>query len=48
MKKEYFAPQMEIVKIQAKQLLTASPRGFGDPVDNASGAEAPGYEDDGF
>lgn len=43
MKKEYFAPKMEIVKIQTKQLLTASPMGYGDPVDNASEAEAPEY-----
>ena len=39
MKKEYFAPKMEIVKIQTKQLLTASPLGYGDPIDDASGAE---------
>ncbi len=39
MKKEYFAPKMVIVKIKTKQLLTASPMGYGDPIDDASGAE---------
>ena len=32
---------MEIVKIQTGQMLAASPLGYGDPVDTATGAEAP-------
>ncbi len=43
MKKTYFAPEMEIIKIQTQQMLAASPLGFGNPVDNAGDAEAPEY-----
>ena len=43
MKKEYIAPNMEIVEIKVNQMLTSSPLGWGAPVDNAGGAEAPGF-----
>ncbi len=43
MKKEYIAPNMEIVEIKVNQMLTTSSLGWGDPVDNAGGAEAPGF-----
>ena len=41
MKKTYIAPEMEIVEMKVNQMLTTSSLGYGDPVDNASGAEAP-------
>lgn len=41
MKKAYINPEMQIVKIQTSQMLAASPLGYGDPVDSATGAEAP-------
>jgi hypothetical protein len=41
MKKQYIAPNTEIIEIKVNQMLTSSPLGWGDPVDNASGAEAP-------
>ena len=44
MKKIYFAPEMEVVEIKMASMLAASPLGYGDPVDNASGAEAPEFE----
>ena len=44
MKKTYFAPNMETIEIETQQMLAASPLGFGDPVDNAAGAEAPGLD----
>lgn len=44
MKKKYFAPNMEVVKIQTQQMLAASPIPMGDPLNDASGAEAPEYE----
>ena len=44
MKKEYFAPKMEIVEIKVNQMLTSSPLGWGDPVNNAGGAEAPEFD----
>ena len=44
MKKIYMTPEMEIVEIKMASMLAASPLGYGDPVDNASGAEAPEFE----
>ena len=41
MKKEYFAPEVEIVKIGTMQMMAASV-GIGDPIDNAGDAEMPG------
>ena len=41
MKKQYINPEMEIVTIQTTQMLSASPLGYGNPVDTATGAEAP-------
>ena len=40
MKKTYINPTLEVVRIQTTQMMAASPLGFGDPVDNAGGAEA--------
>ena len=45
MKKTYINPEMEIVKIQTMQMLAASDTvSLGDPVSDASGAEANGTE----
>ena len=40
MKKEYMAPELEIVKIQTLQMMAASV-GFGPDVENPSVGEAP-------
>ncbi len=40
MKKTYFAPNMEILEADIQLILAAS-LPIGDPVDDASGAEAP-------
>ena len=48
MKKTYIAPEMEIVEMKVNQMLTTSSLGYGSPVDNASGAEAPGMDDVSF
>lgn len=39
-KKEYLAPEVEIVKIGTMQMMAASV-GFGEDLDSATGAEAP-------
>ena len=41
MKKTYICPEMVIVEMKVNQMLTSSPLGYGDPVNNAGGAEAP-------
>lgn len=46
MKKTYITPELEVVKIAVAQMLAASKVGFGDPVDNAGGAESPSMDDD--
>lgn len=45
MKKKYFAPNMEVVKIQTQQMLAASP-GYGGTTDATSGNLAPEFEPD--
>lgn len=47
MKKTYFAPAMEIVKIQTHQMLASSPESMGfepDTNENPSNSDAPGFE----
>ena len=44
MKKTYFAPNMETIEVETQQMLAASPLGFGDPVNSATGAEAPALD----
>lgn len=39
-KKEYMAPEVEVVKIGTMQMMAASV-GIGDPISNAGDAEAP-------
>ena len=48
MKKIYIAPEMEIVEMKVNQMLTTSSLGYGSPVDNAGGAEAPEMDDISF
>lgn len=45
MKKRYFAPEMEIVKLEVQQILTGSiPVDGVNTTNDASGAEAPEHE----
>lgn len=48
MKKQYIAPNMEIVEMKVNQMLTTSSLGYGDSVNTASGAEAPELDDVSF
>ena len=48
MKKIYMTPEMEIVEMKVNQMLTTSSLGYGSPVDNAGGAEAPEMDDISF
>ncbi len=44
MKKTYFAPTVETVEIKTQHMLAASPMGYGEDVNDASGAEAPSFD----
>ena len=46
MKKTYMKPNMAIVNIQCRKMLTTSTLGYGASVNNAAGAEAPEWDDD--
>jgi hypothetical protein len=48
MKKTYISPVMDVIEIEKQTLLAGSTLPLGDPVDDASDAEAPEYHYDGF
>ena len=43
MKKTYIIPSLEVINVNTQQMLAASPLGFGDPVNSATGAESPEF-----
>lgn len=48
MKKTYINPKLEVIKIAVTQMLADSQLDFGDPVDNADGAESRETDFDNF